>query len=378
MRRERFFRMARAEALALLADARVVHLATTTPDGAPVLRALHPVVVDDAVCFHAAQVGEKAESLGRAAVVSAEEVVAELPSYFIDAERACPATTLYRSVQLHGTLEAVEDEADKARVLAALMAKLQPEGGHAPIDPTHRSYAALYEKQVGSILILRVRIGDLDGKSKLMQNRSPEERLRVMERLWARGADGDDRAIELIRAANPDTPTPPFLRFEPPFKKSNGRSTTFAGTAQAMSRAIPATLHCALDARDVAAAVELLAPEYWNDVHPPARIAGAIAGSTVFVGARVDGRLVACARAVGDGHKYAWIYDVVVAPEWRGCGLGEAVTRLCLDHPRVRGAAQVWLQTRDAQRLYRKLGFIEEAEAPRRSFESTRMLRIQR
>ena len=69
---------------------------------------------------------------------------------------------------------------------------------------------------------------------------------------------------------------------------------------------------------------------------------------------------------------------MVVAPEWRGCGLGQAVMRLCLDHPRVRGAARVHLQTRDAQPLYRKLGFIEEAEAPPRPYCSTGMLRIQR
>ena len=52
--------------------------------------------------------------------------------------------------------------------------------------------------------------------------------------------------------------------------------------------------------------------------------------------------------------------------------------RLCLDHPRVRGAARVLLRTRDAQPLYRKLGFIEEAEAPPRPYRSTGMLRIQR
>jgi ribosomal protein S18 acetylase RimI-like enzyme/nitroimidazol reductase NimA-like FMN-containing flavoprotein (pyridoxamine 5'-phosphate oxidase superfamily) len=356
MRRERFFRMSRGEALALLAAAPVVHLATTTPAGAPVLRTLHPVVVDGDVCFHAAAVGEKAESLGRDAVVSAEEIVAAVPSYFVDAERACPATTLYRSVQLHGTLEAVDDEAHKARVLAALMAKYQPDGGHVPIDPAHPRYDELYGKQVAAILILRVRAADLDGKAKLAQNRSPEERVHMMEKLWQRGLDGDPRAIELVRAANPDTPPPPFLRC-----------------------AIAAvTLHCALDANDVDSAVALLAPEYWNDVHPRERIAGAIAGSSVFVGARVDGKLVACARAISDGFKYAWVYDVVVAPEWRGCGLGEAVMRLCLDHPRVRRAARVLLQTRDAQPLYKKLGFIEEADAPPKSYRSTSMLRIQR
>ncbi|MCU1276658.1 MAG: Histone acetyltransferase [bacterium] len=355
MRRERFFRMARAEALALLAEAPVVHLATTTPDGAPVIRTLHPVVLGDAVYFHAAAVGEKAESVGRAAVVSAEEIVAAIPSWFIDPERACPATTLYRSVQLHGTLEAVDDRDEKARVLAGLMAKYQPEAGYVPIDPAHARFDELYEKQVASILILRVRAADVDGKAKLAQNRSPEERARLLDRLWERGLDGDPRAIELIRAANPDTPTPAFLR------------TT-----------LPVTMHCALDARDIDAAVALLAPEYWNDVHPRQRIAGAIAGSPVFVGARVDGQLVACARAISDGHKSAWIYDVVVARQWRGAGLGEAVMRLCLDHPRVRRAALVLLQTRDAQPLYRKLGFIEEAEAPSRPYRSTGMLRIQR
>jgi hypothetical protein len=54
------------------------------------------------------------------------------------------------------------------------------------------------------------------------------------------------------------------------------------------------------------------------------------------------------------------------------------VMRLCLDHPRVRRAARVLLQTRDAQPLYKKLGFIEEADAPPKSYRSTSMLRIQR
>jgi ribosomal protein S18 acetylase RimI-like enzyme len=235
------------------------------------------------------------------------------------------------------------------------MEQYQRDGRYVPIDPAHPRYDELYAKQVDAILILRVRGGDVDGKSKLAQNRSPEERLRLLDKLWERGLDDDPRAIELIRAANPDTPTPQFLQ------------TT-----------LPVTLSCALDARDVDAAVALLAPEYWNDIFSKERIAGAIAGSSVFVGARVDGKLVACARALSDGHKYAWVYDVVVAPEWRGCGLGERVMRLCLDHPRVRRAARVLLQTRDAQPLYRKLGFIEEAEAPPRPYRSTGMLRIQR
>src|SRR5690348_4951663 len=118
MRRE-IFRMPDPDAVALLARARVLHLATTTPEGEPVLRALDGAVSDGAFVFHGAPAGEKAACLGRPAVISAEEVVAHVPSWFTDPERACPATTFYRSAQAHGRLERVDDLASKARALAA-------------------------------------------------------------------------------------------------------------------------------------------------------------------------------------------------------------------------------------------------------------------
>jgi GNAT superfamily N-acetyltransferase/nitroimidazol reductase NimA-like FMN-containing flavoprotein (pyridoxamine 5'-phosphate oxidase superfamily) len=362
--------MATAEAMELLAAAPVVHLASTTAAGAPLMRTLHGVIVDDSLCFHAAPVGEKTEALGRPVVIAAEEIVATVPSYFTDPDRACPATTLYRSVQVHGQLESIEPPFEKARVLAALMKKYQPEGGYVPFEPSHPRYAELYDKQVAALWIGRVRLtaDAVDGKAKLAQNRSPAECVELCRRLWERGDDGDVRAIELVRAANRDMPTPPFLQFEPVFEDSNVRSNS------------PVTLHCALGPRDVEGAVALLRDEYWNvGRHPPARIAGAHLGATAWVGARDgDGRLVASARATSDGHKAAWIYDVVVDPAWRGAGLGQAVTRLILDHPRVRRAAVVYLQTRDAQPFYRRLGFIDAAEAPPLPFTKTDMLRIQR
>ena len=72
------FRVDADRALTLLARAPIVHLATTTPAGAPVLRALDAAVLGDAIYFHGARVGEKATCLGRPAVVSAEEVVARV------------------------------------------------------------------------------------------------------------------------------------------------------------------------------------------------------------------------------------------------------------------------------------------------------------
>ncbi|MEZ4408607.1 MAG: pyridoxamine 5'-phosphate oxidase family protein [Polyangiales bacterium] len=138
MRREHLFRMPHDEAVSLIARAPVAHLASTDDDGAPVLRAVHPVVIDGWALFHAAPVGEKTRCLGRPAVLSVEEVVAEVPSYFTDPSRACPATTLYRSAQAHGALTEVRSPALKAAALQALMEKYQPEGGHVPIFAEHR------------------------------------------------------------------------------------------------------------------------------------------------------------------------------------------------------------------------------------------------
>lgn len=344
------FELSPAAAAALLAELPVVHLASTLADGTPVLRAVHPVVVDDRVCFHSAPKGEKTGLVGRPAVLQAEETVATVPSTFFDPEKACPATTYYRSVQVHGVLEEIAAPALKARVLQALMEKLQPEGGHVPITADDRRYRA----SVNGLLVVGVRLDRVAGKAKLAQNRSPAQVADLLTSLWRRGADGDVRALELIRAANPDAPTPPFL-------------TAPAG----------ATLFTWLPASAADDAAALLAGSYWNDVFSHADLVAAHRGSTAWVGARdADGRLIASARALADGGKLAWIYDVIVAPTWRGRGLGQALVRLLLGHPRVRGSRRVMLGTRDAQALYARFGFVDKASLPPRAFATTDMLLV--
>ncbi|MBU6429215.1 MAG: pyridoxamine 5'-phosphate oxidase family protein [Cyanobacteria bacterium REEB65] len=196
--RKEIYRMPTTEALEWLTSARIVHLATTGSDGEPILRTLHAVVWKGAVAFHGAPAGEKMAALGRQAVVGAEEVVAGIPSYFLDPERACPATTYYRSVQAHGVLQAVADPAEKAEILAAFMRKYQPEGGHVPISADH----PLYRKAIEGILIVQMPIDRLDGKAKLGQNRRSSELVNVIEKLRHRNGPGDAKAIEFIRAAN--------------------------------------------------------------------------------------------------------------------------------------------------------------------------------
>jgi ribosomal protein S18 acetylase RimI-like enzyme len=128
----------------------------------------------------------------------------------------------------------------------------------------------------------------------------------------------------------------------------------------------------ALGGTDAGEAAALVEREYWNEGVPRERIERAFLGSTAVVGARdADGRLVAVARALSDGARSGWIGDVCVARDWRGRGVGQAVVRLLLDHPRMRDVDRVRLNTRDAQTLYAKLGFVDPLaeNAPHRSTE---------
>lgn len=349
--RKEIYRMESAAARALLARSRVVHLASTRSAGEPLLRTLHAVVCGDGLYFHGAPAGEKIEAIGRPAVVCAEEILAEIPSYFLDPERACPATTYYESVQVHGCIEEVDDGAEKAQALQALMLKYQPEGGHVPItadDP-------LYRKAVAGVLVLRLSLRQLDGKAKLGQNRSAADLRQVLQRLWQRGLPTDALAIDKVaarlHAAEGLDALPDFLR----------------GPCQTR-------LCCALGEDDADAAVALLRRAYWNTWPSDAELRRAHLGSTAWVGARdAAGRLVATARALSDGGKFALIYDVQVADEFQRQGLGDAVLRLLLQHPRLRGSARIWLRTRDAMDFYRRYGFVTLAELPSTPYSSTDM-----
>jgi ribosomal protein S18 acetylase RimI-like enzyme/nitroimidazol reductase NimA-like FMN-containing flavoprotein (pyridoxamine 5'-phosphate oxidase superfamily) len=336
--RRREHQMGDNEAWALLERAPFVRIATHAEDGEPVLRPLHAVIEPGQIAFHGAPAGEKMGVIGQRAVIGWEEIIAEIPSYWTDPERACPATTLFLSVQAHGTLIALDDLEDRARVLRGLMARYQPEGGYAPITTQDKRYLP----SIRGLLILAMRPERVEGKAKLGQNRKPAEITAIARHLWERGAPGDARAISLILAANPDA-APPALLAAP------------AGAA----------LLPYLDAPQREAAADLIAQTYWCAGQPREALIKAFESSAATVGATINGELVACARAVSDHSRRAWIYDVFVAPSLRKHGVGDAMLRLLLDHPALRGVRQVRLGTRDAAAFYQRHGFVNMSDIPR-------------
>jgi nitroimidazol reductase NimA-like FMN-containing flavoprotein (pyridoxamine 5'-phosphate oxidase superfamily)/N-acetylglutamate synthase-like GNAT family acetyltransferase len=348
MRNEAIYGMSKSEAIEFLRRASVIHFASINHAGLPVLRTVHGVIVDDHIAFHGSPVGEKVECESRPVVLSAEEIVTEIPSYFIDPIKACPATTYYRSVQVRGELTPIHDLDERAKVLQALMEKFQPEGGHQEItaeDP-------MYKGAVKNLMLVKVSLHQIDGKAKLGQNRKPEELREVLHRLWQRGSPQDLRAIELVRRANPNVPAPDVL-------------------------CAPAGLRFCVDPtqKDAEEVATLLQGTYWNTHVSREQLIRAHLSSSAWICLHnEEGRVVASARAISDRSKWAIMYDVIVSPSLQRGGVGQWMIKLLLDHPAVRGVIGVRLGTRDAQTFYQKFGFVDVKERPLRSYPTSEML----
>jgi predicted FMN-binding regulatory protein PaiB/N-acetylglutamate synthase-like GNAT family acetyltransferase len=337
------------EGMSLLRRAALMHVAGVSVGGELVMKTVHGIVVEGSLYFHSSPKGEKTALIDCHVVVQVEEVLAEIPSYFSDPQRACPATTLYRSAQAKGVLRQIDEPVLKAKVLQALMEKFQPEGRHVPIEAQHD----LYRAAVKGILVAGLRLDEVTAKVKLAQNKSDSEKHKLMEQLWDRGTKSDLNAIEALRRLNVDVPPPNFLR------APSGTHFTLAPTHD-----------------DARAAAALLQGQYWNVDFSADDLVQAHLNSSAWVVLReATGELIGSARAISDFTKSAWIYDVVVTQNRQREGLGGALLTLLLDHPALRRVNKIFLGTRDAQNLYLRHGFQFRSELPNR-FNTREMVRF--
>ena len=80
-------------------------------------------------------------------------------------------------------------------------------------------------------------------------------------------------------------------------------------------------------------------------------------GSDAVVSLWRGKRLVAFGRATSDGFSRAVLWDVVVAGDLQGRGLGRRVVQELLHTPSVAGVERVYLMTTNSAGFYRQLGF---------------------
>ena len=120
---------------------------------------------------------------------------------------------------------------------------------------------------------------------------------------------------------------------------------------------------------DVAAVHGWLSHEsYWARHIPLATVERAIANSLNFGLYAPDGRQAGFARVVTDRATFAWLCDVFVLPDFRGCGLAKWLVRQVLAHPDLQNLRRHLLATFDAHTLYPRFGY-EPLDRPDRWLE---------
>jgi ribosomal protein S18 acetylase RimI-like enzyme len=96
---------------------------------------------------------------------------------------------------------------------------------------------------------------------------------------------------------------------------------------------------------------------FWANTRTVAALEIAIANSKPVITMWDGDRLIGHARATSDGIYRATIWDVVIAPEYRGAGLGRKLVQAVLDHPHVCNVERVYLMTTHQQKFYEQIGF---------------------
>ena len=98
---------------------------------------------------------------------------------------------------IRGRARRVEDPEEQARALQALMERLQPEGGHEPIE----AQAPLYQEFLRATAVVAIEIEQMSGKFKLGQSLTAEVREAIVRGLEERDAPGDRETVRRIHAA---------------------------------------------------------------------------------------------------------------------------------------------------------------------------------
>ncbi len=104
------------------------------------------------------------------------------------------------------------------------------------------------------------------------------------------------------------------------------------------------------------AVLALLHDTHWGGTMTGETLRVAVRGSICF-GVYDGDQLIGFARAVSDLATFAYLTDVVIAPDARRERIGEWLMRCVLAHPDLQGLRRIALLTRDAAPFYERLGF---------------------
>jgi ribosomal protein S18 acetylase RimI-like enzyme len=99
------------------------------------------------------------------------------------------------------------------------------------------------------------------------------------------------------------------------------------------------------------------AHSFWASGRSQRELNRMLAGSQAVVSAWQGSRLVGFGRATSDGVFRAVLWDVVVAGEHQGRGLGRRIVEALLEEPALQGVERIYLMTTNSTGFYQQLGF---------------------
>jgi len=97
---------------------------------------------------------------------------------------------------------------------------------------------------------------------------------------------------------------------------------------------------------------------FWASGRSQRQLRQMLAGSQAAVSAWQGPALVGFGRATSDGVFRAVLWDVVVAAEHQGQGLGRRIVEALLQAPALQGVERTYLMTTNSSGFYEQLGFM--------------------
>jgi len=165
-------------------------------DNIPYAVPINFVRIDNDIYFHGALKNKKMKilSLNPQVSFSVVENYTLIDSDFSTTDGlACPATQFFKSVSINGVVTMIKSREEKAKVLTALMKKLQPKGGYKPFSDSE------YDSAIKATAVVKMKISHLSCKFKFGQHLNKDRFEMILSHLEERGTEIDMRTIEIMR-----------------------------------------------------------------------------------------------------------------------------------------------------------------------------------
>ncbi len=109
---------------------------------------------------------------------------------------------------------------------------------------------------------------------------------------------------------------------------------------------------------------QFISQSYWAKGIPKSTMQKALDHSLCFGLFNAEQQQVGFARLITDYATFAYLSDVFIVEQYRGCGLSKFLIETVVSHPDVQGLRRMMLATSDAHGLYAQYGFkpIEQAQ----------------